>query len=422
MTAASGEAGNGTCGDGAREERVQTLSTADARRLLVRWHFRPTDLRGVFARHGSIQFDPLKPLGANADLVLQARVPGYRVDDWQEPVYGDRIAFDGWDKQASLVRMEDWPRRRIYHRWHREWWHERVFDRHPEVVDEVLTELREAGPLATADFEDSRRRDALEGSWFGASLTKHALRALWHTGRIATHHRRQGNHVYDLAERVIPAPLVAIPEPPDEEQLRFLVEIRHRAVGLLRPTAGRDLWSLDLGAVERQAIIDRLAAAGGLVPVDVDGVRFHAHPAAWELLDGVDEIPPRVRFIAPLDPLMWDRDAVRRLFGFEYVWEVYKPVKDRRWGYYVLPVLYGDRLVGRLDARESGGTLTLNRFWLEPWMEPGPAFWVALEEAFSRFLGYLGATAVRQNPSAHAVARPVRDALYAAARTAGSES
>ena len=400
---------------------MRTLSKADARRLLVRWHFRSTDVRGVFTRHGSVQFDPLKPLGTNVDLVLQARVSGYRVDDWQQPVYGERIAFDGWDKQASLVRMEDWPRRRIYHRWHREWWSERVLDRHPSVVDEVLAELRDAGPLATADFDDARRRDALEGSWYGASLTKHALRALWHTGRVATHHRRQGNHVYDIAERVIPPPLMNAPEPPDEEQLRFLVSIRHRAVGLLRPSAGRELWSMDVSAAERQATVEALVADDALVPVDVDGTRFHAHPAAWALLDEADEDPPRVRFVAPLDPLMWDRDAVRRLFGFDYVWEVYKPAKDRRWGYYVLPVLYGDRLIGRLDARESGGMLTLNRFWPEPWLEPSAALWVALEEAFARFMGYLGASSVRQNPSAHAIARPVRDALYAAAaRMAGS--
>lgn len=395
--------------------RTLRLARADARRLLIGWHLRPTDVAGVFARHASVQFDPLKPLGNNVDLVLQARVPGYRVDDWHAPVYDDRVAFDGWDKQASLVRMEDWPRRRIFHRWHREHWHERVFERHPEVVDDVLAELRERGPLATTDFADARRRSALEGSWHGPSLTKHALRALWHTGRVATHHRRHGHHVYDVAERVIPPARLAAPEPSDHEQLRFLVEARHRGAGLLRPNAPKPLWSLQIEAEMRQALIDELVAEGRLLRVDVEGVIAHAPPAAVAALDEASPNADAVTFLAPLDPLLWDRAAVAAWFDFDYVWEVYKPERQRRWGYYVLPVLWGDRLVARFDARLTDGVFRLSRFWLEDGFGATPEFLLALEDAFARFLGYLGVADVRQSPSAHAVARPVRDAVYAAA-------
>ena len=91
------------------------LSKQDARRLLVLHHFQPTSLQGAFERLGSVQYDPLNPIGRNHDLVLQARVPEYSVDDWQKLAYQDRFIYDAWDKQASLVLMQDFPMRRIYY-------------------------------------------------------------------------------------------------------------------------------------------------------------------------------------------------------------------------------------------------------------------------------------------------------------------
>lgn len=401
------------------------LSRADARRLLVRWHFAPTDVAGVFDRLGSVQYDPLRPLGCNHDLVLQARVPGYRVGDWQSHAYGRRGALDAWDKQASLVRMRDYPLRRVHHRWLGERWRTGVLDAHPAATAAVLDELRERGPLASTDFEHQVHVEAWEGSWYGPKLTKRVLRALWHTGRVATHHRRAGKHVYDLVERVVPEELLAAPAPPEEESLRFLIELRHRAVGLLRPNASWEVWSLPLPAAERHRVTADLVAEGALVPVEVDGVRFHAHPDALAALASEPARDDEVRFLAPLDQLLWDRTAVRHLFGFDYVWEVYKPERERRWGYYVLPVVRGDRFVGRLDARLAGGSggavLELKRWWWEDGAPADPGALPALERAFARFLHYLGADGARANRSHHAVPKGVREALKAAARRPPAE-
>ena len=158
---------------------------------------------------------------------------------------------------------------------------------------------------------------------------------------------------------------------------------------------------------------------GRLVRVDVEGTIAHAPTAAAGGIDDEPRAGDEVRFLAPLDPLLWDRAAVAEWFGFDYVWEVYKPEKERLWGYYVLPVLWRDRLVARFDARFADGTLHLSRFWVEDGFEPTAPFHASLEDAFARFLSYLRAGDVRQNPNAHAVARPVRDALYAAAARAG---
>lgn len=388
---------------------THTLSRADARRLLVRHHFEPTSVPGVFDRLGSVQFDPLRPLGCNHDLVLQARVRGYRLGDWEATAYRDRLVYDGWDKQASLVRMRDWPQRRVYHRWHAPRWRQRVLDPHPEAVERVLAELTERGPLSSTDVEHQVHVEAWQGSWYGPKLTKHVLRALWHTGRVVTSHRRNGHHVYDLAERIVPQPLLAAAPGDDAESARWLILLRHQAVGLLRPGANGEVWSLGISASERRALLGDLLAEGDLAAVEVEGVGFHALPAVLATLD-LPALEPEMRFLAPLDQLMWDRSAVAHLFDFDYVWEVYKPAAKRRWGYYVLPVMHGDRFVARFDGKLDGETWRVRRWWWEDDADVTPSRLLALERAAAAFARYLGAHKVAVGRS---VDRATREALKA---------
>jgi uncharacterized protein YcaQ len=369
------------------------LNRKDARRLLAVHHLTPTDIAGVFARLGSVQYDPLKPVGRNCDLVLQARVPAYHVDDWEKAAYQQRLVYDAWDKQASLVRTADWPCRRIYHRWHAKYWDE--LNAHPEAVQMVLDELAERGPLASSDFDYQVHKKEWEGTWYGPKLTKRALRMLWHTGRVVTHHREGGKHVYDLAERVIPVELHGAAPLSDEEMLRWLVLLRHQAVGLLRPNADASLWSMGITAAERKALIAELVAEGKLVAVDVEGMRFHALPEMLERLDSDRKPAAKMTFLAPLDQLLWDRKAVRHIFGFDYVWEVYKPRTQRKWGYYVLPVFYEGRFVARFDSRLEGRTWHIYNWWWEADVAPDVRLLEAVRCAATAFLSYLGAEGVR---------------------------
>jgi len=394
-----------------------TLSKADARRLLVSHHFTPTDVAGVFDRLGGVQFDPLKPVGCNHDLVLQARVPGYRVGDWEKVAYQDRLAYDAWDKQASLVRMKDWPKRRIYHRWHDRHWSE-LFERYPEAVETILDELRERGSLRSTAFNHQIHKPEWQGSWYGPRLTKHVLRALWHTGKVVTHHRVNGHHVYDLAERVIP-PEFYLAEPLSErESTRWLILLRHQAVGLLRPSANQELWSLGVSAAERQALLSELVDEGRLLPVEIEGRRYHTVPEVLALLDA-PPLRPQVRFLAPLDQLLWDRKAALHLFDFDYVWEVYKPEQDRKWGYYALPVMYGERFVARVDSRLEGSTWQIKGWWWEEGVEPDGALWKGLKQAVAAFMRYLLADEVKV---AGGVDRPVREVLKTAGTAVGLET
>ncbi len=390
---------------------MEKLHRSEAREFLIRYHFAPNDVPGVFDRLGCIQYDPLNPIGRNVDLVLQARVPGYRVDTWHDAVYRDRLAYDAWDKQACLVPVTDWPYRAVYHRHFREAWRERVFDPHPTPVQTTLAELATRGPLSSLDFND-RTPIGYSGSWYGPSLIKHVLKALWDSGQIVTHHRESGRHVYATPDQVLPQDVLD-QTVTDAEAVRFLILRRHQSMGLLRPTAPRDLWNIPVDAETRKKNLGELRDEGLLIPVKIGGKEYHTPAHALESTLNTPT-PEGIRFLAPLDSLIWDRNAIRDIFEFEYVWEVYKPKPQRRWGYYVLPILHGTHLVGRLDSRRDGPIWRVESVWWEDSVEITPPLFDAFTEAAGRFLEYLGTDSVEPGPG---IDRRTRTALKAARRS-----
>lgn len=370
-----------------------SLSFAEARRFVTRYQLAPSNIQGVFDRLGTVQYDPLNPVGRNTDLVLQARVPNYRVDDWLRAVYDDRVAFDAWDKQACLVPISDWPMRRPIREHFHPWHDRRILSEHPDVVAYVFAEIDRRGPLSSLEFEDRRRKDD-GNSWLGPTVVKRVLRALWARGELVTHHRVAGRHYYDRPERVIPLEHLQARAPADfDEYFRWIVYRRHVSAGLLRPSASPEIWSVCGDAATRARAAAELLEARALVRVEVGPRRrLYVMPSsALSYLNGASDEPRAVRFIGPLDALVWDRRAVREIFGFEYIWEVYKREPDRRWGYYVLPVLYGDRFIGRIDSRLEGTTWKIGRWWWEEGVRPDAEMLEALQDAAARFLRYLRA-------------------------------
>lgn len=375
-----------------------TLTRADARRLLVRYHFQPAPLATVIRRLGTIQFDPLAPVGTNPDLVLQARVPGYRRGDWLQAAYGRRLLVDGWDKQASLIQPGEWWAQAPFHRWFARRWRQRGVDVDAPEARALVEQVARHGPATSLELGDQRADPALRGSWYGPKRSRHLLKALWDAGHLMTHHRVGGRHAYDLPERVLPQGASGADATPDDALQRLVVR-RVQAAGLLRPTADAAVWLLPCPRAERDRIAARALARGELIDLDVEGTRYWTTPAA---LAGLDEAPDPagaggMRFLAPLDPLIWDRGGVARLFGFDYVWEVYKPQAQRRWGYYVLPVLWGERFVARFDARCQQGTLSLLAWYWEADIHPArlpEGLAEALQRAAREFLDYLGAARV----------------------------
>jgi uncharacterized protein YcaQ len=247
--------------------------------------------------------------------------------------------------------------------------------------------------LKPKDFEFQQRREDLVGTWYGPSVTKNVLRALWNTGQVMTSCRRKGQHLYDLTERVVPSNLFGLPMLPEEVAIREIVLERHRAMGLLRLSPPPEVWASNIYyAHVRGAAIKQLAATGEIVPVEVEGMKGHATPAFLSLLD-LPSIKPRVVFVAPLDQFMWDRKGTAHIFNFDYVWEIYVPEPKRKWGYYVLPVLYGDSLVARAEFHCRSGILELRQWHFEDG-KPEKGFWPCLEGAIVSFMQYCSASKV----------------------------
>ncbi len=388
-----------------------TLSRAEARRFLANYHFTPTDVPGVFKRLGTVQYDPLNPVGRNTDLVLQARVPGYQVDDWQKTAYTDRLIYDAWDKMACLVPVSDWPKR-AWLRSHTASWTPLLLEEQADAVAAALAELDARGPLSSLEFED-QSHFTVRTSWYGPKRIKHILRALWDRGLIVTHHRQGGRHYYDRAERVIPTEYFHAPPVEDEdESTRWMLTRRGQSMGLIRPTGEYAIW-FGCGPTARRAqAFKELVEMGTLTPVQVGENGAKGWPAylptsALPLLEAPAPAP-RVIFLGPLDSLLWDRRGVMQLFDFDYIWEVYKPEAQRRWGYYVLPVFYGDRFVARLDSRLERGVWRITRWWWEPDVSPTPDLLNALHVAAANFAHYLRASSVRVEEG---VAHEVRQAM-----------
>ena len=347
----------------------------------------------VFRRFGSIQFDPNAVAGRNHDLVLHARVAGYE-PAWCDELYERREIFEATNKALSFVPTSEFP-------WFRHGWgrkgprfHAAALAENAAAAERVLERIRAEGPLSSADFE---RESSPTKDWFGMpeSAARAVLEAYTVTGVIGLA-RRDGNlRYYDLLERLLPADLLAH-EVPVREQLRHKLLSRYRAHGLLGPGGAGGTFARIADPQERNELRKELVELGALVPVEVEGVRGKRLVLAEEieLLKAPPEPTPSVAFIGPFDSLLWDTALLASLFDFDYVWEGFFPPARRRWGWYVLPILFGDRLVGRIEPRidREAGCVQVLDVWWEKGFAPGRAtgFVDAMRDALRAYLRFAG--------------------------------
>jgi hypothetical protein len=387
------------------------VSAATARRFLVSRHLlappralpaEPASVMRVVARLGSLQFDPLEVAGRNHDLTLLARIDGYQRAWTDALLYRDRVLYETYNKMLSLVPTAELP-------WYRIAWdraHERhrggAFDEHAPLVEELVERIRAGGPLSSTDVAP---RASIDWYWRPTNQVRAILEALAEAGTLAIARREGNRRVYDVAERLFPADLLAR-RLPEREQRRHKLLSRYRGVGLLGTTGESAIWSGTGDAAIRASLRHELLDDGAIVPLHVEGLRGTRFVLADELpiLDaaeaavaaGAPMTDPGVAFLAPLDPLAWDRDLLQHLWGFEYRWEVYVPAAKRRWGYYVLPLLYGDRFVGRIEPRidRRAQTLRILGLWWEddfaPLDEANEGFVDALVAALRAHLAFAG--------------------------------
>lgn len=356
-----------------------------------------------------LQLDPLQVVARSQDIALASRVIDYTPGLWETPTYEQRRFFD-WGGWLATRPMDELPYWRVVMRRERDGAADvenriaRSGREHAAAVEEMRQVLRERGTVANRDFDMASRTRT--DSYRGRKDSALALYYLWRVGEVMTHHRENFERVYALTEAVAPPALIY--EAGDAETDKFLIQKEIAFFGLWRPVRTSDGFQRGLPFAKMKQIVDELLEAGEIVPVKVEGWRAVHYALARDvpLLEelGAGRVPEpwrpletttqqEVTFLAPLDPVS-ARGRAKVLFGFDYVWEVYKPEHQRRFGYYTLPVLWGDRLVARFDSRldRAGGRLVLQGLWLEDEALAGQeAFVEALAAGFGRFLRFLGA-------------------------------
>ena len=319
---------------------------------------------------GCIQFDPIDICGKNHELVLQSRIINFKKQNLYELLYEDRVLIDWFDKNMSITSIEDWPYLDSHRKYYRN--NGRGKAEIDNIVSDVINCINQNGPVCSADIKYNEK---VNWSWGPTSLARAALDTLFFRGELVIHHKKNTRKYYDLASRHVPGELLKMDNPcqSEEEKLEWHVQRRIKSVGLLWKRAS-DAWLgvPGLKSAGREAAFNSLMQKGVIKKVGIEGIKFPVYyAAADEAMMGeainAGKTPDRTEFIAPLDNMMWDRKLIKEIFNFDYKWEIYTPVKERKYSYYVLPLLYGDKLAGRIEIvkNKDAGKLEMQNLWLE---------------------------------------------------------
>jgi len=357
-----------------RSCRVETIGVRAARRLALaragllkpQWTYFPTRATGrgrrarraaqrVIERFGYLQLDTVSIAGARSHaLVLLSRLDGFDPQLAEELLQPGEPLFEYWGHEASWMPIALYPlfrfRRRAFSI--HPWWGD-VVGEHPDVARELRRRIRDEGPLRSADLEGRA-----SSGWWDLGVAKRVASALWSSGELAIRERRSFQRIYDLAERVIPE-CWRDRVVPEQEALDGLLLLALRGQGWATAGTLLQTWRLVGRKDDVEASLVRLAEQGRVARCTLvaEGGSKSRGWIRWEDLElgaRLERVRPRRDrgvLLSPFDPLLWDRGRVQRLFGFHQVLEIFKPSAQRRYGYYCLPVLAGERLVARLDLK-----------------------------------------------------------------------
>ncbi|HLO67418.1 MAG TPA: crosslink repair DNA glycosylase YcaQ family protein [Holophaga sp.] len=384
----------------------QPVTTAQARRLLLAAQALlgppARDAGELVERLGFVQMDSINVVERAHHLTLGSRLPGYRRTDFEALLAGERRLFEHWTHDASAIPLAHYPHWK--HRFPRSrarllasaWWRERVGDQVEALLDSVRARIRAEGPLMSADFEHAGPKGP--SAWWGWKPAKAALEFLWHTGELAVAGRVNFHKVYDLPERVFPDHHRR-PAPSRKAHVEWACSTAMTRLGVATPRELAAFW--EAVSPEDAALWCAAAVrAGRAVPVEVgeDPPRAaYALPDWPERARELEDPGDRMVLLCPFDPILRDRARAQRLFGFDYRFEAFTPQAKRQFGYYVLPILEGERLVGRLDPkfRRDEGVLEVQGLWWEPGVKPGKARLKKLGGALEDLAARIGAASIR---------------------------
>ena len=353
---------------------------------------------------GCIQYDPVDVCGRNAELTLQSRVKGFKKETLADLIYRDRLLVDYPDKELSIWPAEDWPYFRSYR--DRSLEHKKRFPELPALEEQAVKYIREHGPVSSDTLPingDIFWHSSMHwsGNWHGRSpAARSVLEQMYTDGILLIHHKAGTRKFYDLAEKYLSPELLSAPCPcPDDDSfIRWRILRRIGAVGLLWDRRS-DAWlGIGMTSGQRSDAFGALSAQGKIIPVTVEGIRQPLHmlsqdaPLMDSVLDGTADRRARLEFLAPLDPMLWDRKLIEALWDYQYSWEIYTPAEKRRYGHYVLPMLWGESFIGRIEAAadRKEKRLDVKNIWFEPGARRGKRLDAAVIKSLRRLAAFNG--------------------------------
>ena len=385
---------------------IQHLDNRSARRLFLHRHAlgerpagpgRGDDLHRLIKRLGFVQLDSINTVARAHDMILYSRRPAYRADHLKRLYQRDRALFEHWTHDAAVIPLEYYPHWQLRFRRDAEAlkarWRNWRRDGFEERFKTVLAHVRDHGPVSSSDVGAGEKKGS--GGWWDWHPSKTALEYLWRSGALTVTGRHGFQKRYDLTERVIDAPLLgARPDPHDT--IDWCCAGALDRLGFATSGELAAFWATVTAAEAREWCI-QAKARGEIVEVELGGHdgstrRVFARPDVVEQAAGIAPPPGRIRVLSPFDPALRDRRRAERLFGFHYRIEVFVPAPKRKYGYYVFPLLEGDRLIGRIDmrAQRDRGRLHVSALWPEPGLRWSDARTARLESELGRVARFAG--------------------------------
>lgn len=362
-------------------------------------------LADLIDRIGFVQVDSINTVARAHHMILWARRQSYRPENLAPLLERDRLLFEHWTHDAAILpigHFGHWQHRfardaiRLHGNW-RAWFR----PGYEERFDEILRRVTDHGPVTTGDVGEGEPRG--KGGWWDWHPSKTALEWLWRTGALAITRRIGFQKVYDLTERVIPAAQLALRPDPAATRDWACARALDR-LGFATPGEIAAFWNA-VSPTDARDWCRAEAARGALIEVEVLGAdgaprRSYACPDVLAMAADAPDPPGRIRILSPFDPLLRDRARAERLFGFHYRIEVFVPEPQRRYGYYVFPVLEGARIIGRIDVKawRNESLLRVRAFWPEAGVGLGAGRLARLTAEVDRLARFAGCDRVAYDP------------------------
>lgn len=377
-----------------------TFTKQEAQEYLVRYHMINTEdnlsknegIQSVFDRIKSIQVDPLDVVGKNVDLVLQSRVKDYKRNDIDYNLYQERTIIHGWDKQMCIYQTSEYPfffhvreeRADLELKYIKKYLNVNI----DHLIDKIHLLIKEEGPKYSKDLQLGNH---VKGYWgTNHKESKLVLDYLFHKGIINIKDRQNNHKQYDLTENLIPEVATKNNELDSETFSKEYLFRRIQSLGLMSNKSGVHVSGVSIGnKTIRTKYIKELLKESKIEEVHIEGIDEVLYRPTEKI--ELKNITDTISFIAPLDNLIWDRELIHKIFDFYYRWEVYTPQNKREYGYYVLPILYKSKFIGKIEFKnhKQNQPLEIINIWYEEGIKQTKKLDLKINQALKRFKKYL---------------------------------